>query len=584
MRLKKLQPGACFVANSPTRIHSPPVGSREQSTPTTVEESLFESDALSSVRGSTATGEKNWKIMPSAAEENAKTLTRSSTARPARSVLSNWMTYVVSGAVSFFLSPFIVRHLGNSAYGVWVLLVSMTGYLGFLDLGIRGAVTRYVAKFHSQGDHERSSWTVSSACGLFLSAGAIAVVAAFIFSVFAVPHFKIPPAYLKAAQLVVLLAGLNVAISLISGVFGGVIVGLQRFDLLSSIAIGGIGLRAMAILIALGNGKGLVTLALIQLGGTLCELLLGLAVARKLYPELRIGIGNVRRDHVALVFSFGFYAFLLHLSNYFIFFTDALVIGAFVSVSMVTFFAIGGNLANYGRDLVGGFSRTMTPLASKLEVEAGREGLQHAILKQARYCALAMWPIFITLIFRGSSFIGLWMGSSYAELSGHVLWILSVPWFVGTGTSVVASAMLGISQHKRVVPFALAEGLGNLLLSIALVKSMGILGVAWGTALPNLAIGILFWPWYIRRTLGIPLRDYAFSLWLRPAIAMLPFTFFTLAVNRWWHASNLLFFFAQVAAIYPSALVGVWYLGLSSEERHIYAQFLSRVLRPGRSV
>ncbi len=522
--------------------------------------------------------------MPNAAEENAKRAAGPSTARPARSVLSNWLTYFISGAVSFFLSPFIVRHLGNSAYGVWVLLVSMTGYLGFLDLGIRGAVTRYVAKYHSERDHEKSSRTVSSACGLFLGAGAIAVAAAVIFSVFAVPHFKIPLPYLKAAQLVVVLAGLNVAISLISGVFGGVVVGLQRFDLLSSIAVGGIGLRAIAIFIALEDGKGLVTLALIQLGGTACELSLGFLLARKLYPELRIGIGNVRRDYVALIFSFGFYAFLLHLSNYFIFFTDALVIGAFLPVSMVTFFAIGGNLTNYGRDLVGGFSRTMTPLASKLEVEAGREGLQHAILKQARYCAMAMWPIFLTFIIRGPSFIGLWMGSSYSELSGHVLWILSVPWLFGTATSVVASGILGISQHKRVVPFALAEGLGNLVLSIALVRPMGILGVAWGTAIPNLAISIFFWPWYIRRTLGIPLRNYVYSLWLRPAIAMLPFAFCTFAVNRWWHAPTLLFFFSQVAAVFPSALVGVWYLGLPSEERGSYSQFLSRffrsVLRP----
>jgi O-antigen/teichoic acid export membrane protein len=492
------------------------------------------------------------------------------------------MTYFLSGAVSFFLSPFIVRHLGNSAYGVWVLLVSMTGYLGFLDLGIRGAVTRYVAKFHSERDHEKSSRTVSSACGLFLSAGAIAVVAAIIFSIFAVPHFKIPPDYLKAAQIVVLLAGLNVAVSLISGVFGGVIVGLQRFDLLSSIAIGGVAMRAIAIFIALENGKGLVTLALIQLGGTVCELLLGLVLAKKLYPELSIGMGNIRRDHVTLIFSFGFYAFLLHLSNYFIFFTDALVIGAFLPVSMVTFFAIGGNLANYGRDLVGGFSRTMTPLASKLEVEAGREGLQKAILKQARYCAMAMWPIFLTFIIRGPLFIGLWMGASYAELSGHVLWILSVPWLFGAGASVVASGMLGISQHKRVVPFALAEGVGNLVLSIALVKPMGILGVAWGTAIPNLAISIFFWPWYIRRTLGIPLRDYAYSLWLRPAIALLPFAVCTFVVNRWWHAPTLIYFFAQVAAVFPSALLGVWFLGLPSEERDVYARFLPRFLHSGR--
>lgn len=511
--------------------------------------------------------------MPDTAEETVSKPAGSTTsARPVRSVLSNWMTYIISGVVSFFLSPFIVRHLGNSAYGVWVLLVSMTGYLGFLDLGIRGAVTRYVAKFHSERNHEKSSMTVSSACGLFLCAGAIAVVVAVGAAVFAVPHFKIPPAYIRAGQLVVVLAGLNVAISLVSGVFGGVIVGLQRFDLLSAIAIGGVAFRAVAIYLALTNGKGLVTLALIQLTGSVGELLVGLVLGRKLYPEMIISIGNVRQEHVALIFSFGLYAFLLHLSNYFIFFTDALVIGAFLPVSMVTFFAIGGNLVNYGRDLVGGFSRTMTPLASKLEVEVGHEGLQRAILQQARFCAMAMWPIFLTFIIRGHAFIGLWMGASYSDLSGHVLWVLSIPWLFGTGASVLASGMLGISQHKRVVPFALAEGISNLLLSIALVKRMGILGVAWGTTLPNLATTMVFWPWYTRRTIGVPVGKYVYSLWLRPAIAMIPFAICTYLADRWWHASGLFYFFAQIAAVLPAAALGVWFLGLSSEERKAYSQ------------
>jgi O-antigen/teichoic acid export membrane protein len=517
--------------------------------------------------------------MTVSARQEKTNLERKDAPRPARSVIANWLTYFISGAVSFFLSPFIVRHLGNSAYGVWVLLVSLTGYLGFLDLGIRGAVTRYVAKFHSERNHEKASHTVSSACGLFLAGGAIAIAVALMFSIFAVPHLKIPPPYLRAAQLVVVITGVNVAVSLISGVFGGIVVGLQRFDLLNSIALVGIGLRTTAIVIALMHGKGLVALALIQLGCTVCELIFGLVFSRKLYPELGISIGNVRQAHVGLIFSFGFYAFLLQLSNYFIFFTDALVIGSFLPVSMVTFFAIGGNLANYGRDLVGGFSRTMTPLASKLEVEAGRNVLNETILKQARFCSMAMWPIFVTFIIRGHSFIGLWMGPSYAELSGHVLWILSVPWLFGAGTSVVASAMLGISQHKRVVPFALGEGLGNLILSIALVKPLGIIGVAWGTAIPNMITSLVFWPWYIRRTVAIPLREYVYSLWLLPTIAMLPFAICTYAVDRLLPASTLLIFFAQVAAVLPTALLGVWAFGLTRQERTTYTQILSPFLR-----
>jgi O-antigen/teichoic acid export membrane protein len=492
--------------------------------------------------------------------------------RATRNVVANWLTYLISGVVSFFLSPFIVRHLGNSAYGIWVLLVSLTGYLGFLDLGIRGAVTRYVAKFHTEGKHEESSRTISSATGLFFTAGLLAVLTSLVFAFLAVPHFKIPPSYLRTAQVVVVITGLNIAISLVSGVFGGVLVGLQRFDLTNSIAVSGVAFRAVAVVLALKNGRGLITLALIQLVGTFGELAAGLLLSRRLYPQVKVAPGHLSRAHVSLIFSFGFFAFLLHLSNYLIYYTDAMVIGAFLPISMVTFFSIGGNLTIYARDLVGGFSRTMTPMASKLEVEAGLSGVQQTTLKAARLCALIMWPIFVTFIIRGRTFIGLWMGPSYVDLSGHVLWILSIPWLFGAGVSVIASAVLGVNKHKPVVPAALAEALGNLALSIALVKPMGIVGVAWGTAIPNLAANTLFWPWYSRKALGIPIRAYARAVFLVPFVTTLPFCICTYFVDRFWAAHSLAFFFLQVATVLPVAALSIWLVGLTSDERASFVQ------------
>lgn len=488
----------------------------------------------------------------------------------ARNILSNWATYLISGAISFFLSPFIVRHLGNSAYGVWVLLVSLTGYLGFLDLGIRGAVTRYIAKFHSQGAHEESSRTISSACGLFASAGLLSLVAAFLFAVFVIPHFKLPPGYYRTAQFVVLIAGANVALSLTSGVFGGLLVGLQRFELHNSIALGVMILRAIATVTALLHGYGLTSLALIQLGSTVLELTLGFVLSRRLYPEVEIAFDKFDREHVALIFSFGVFAFLLQISNYLIYYTDALVIGTFLPVGMITYFAIAGNLTIYARELVGGFSRTMTPLASKLETETGQSSLQETTLRSARYCTLLMLPIFVTFIIRGHLFISLWMGPSYADLSGHVLWILSLPWFVGASASVSAGVILGIGKHKKVVPVALAEGLSNLVMSIALAKSMGVVGVAWGTAIPNIAVSVFWWPWYIRKILGIPIRRYVWTLWILPVVAVLPFALCTYAAERFWPAHNLLGFFLQVGCVLPMALLGIWLVGLSREERTSY--------------
>lgn len=493
----------------------------------------------------------------------------------ARSVVSNWLTYLITGVVSFFLSPFIVRHLGNSAYGIWVLLVSLTGYLGFLDLGIRGAVTRYIARFHAEADHEQASRTVSSASGLFLVGGLLAIVGSGLFALYAIPHFEIPPAYIRAAQIVVLIAGANVAISLLSGIFGGILVGLQRFELHNTIALSTTGLRAVAIILALRSGKGLITLAFIQLAATVAEFILGYFFTRKLYPEMRFSVGHMYREHVAMIFSFGLFALLIQASTYVIYYTDAMVIGSFLPVSMITFFAIAGNLTIYARDLVGGFSRIMTPMISSLEVKSGVEKIREASLKAARYCALAILPVFITFILRGHSFISLWMGPAYADLSGHVLWILSFPWFLGAGAAVLCSSVLGIGKHKPVVPVAIAEGLCNLALSIFLVKRMGIIGVAYGTAIPNVIVDVCFWPWYVRRTLGIPIRDYVRSIWINPLISLLPFAVCTYAVERFSPASNLLVFFLQVAAVLPSALVGAWYFGLAREEREAYGHSLS---------
>ncbi len=68
---------------------------------------------------------------------------------------------------------------------------------------------------------------------------------------------------------------------------------------------------------------------------------------------------------------------------------------------------------------------------------------------------------------------------------------------------------------------------------------MGVVGVAWGTTIPNLGIHLFFWHSYV---LGTPSSTHIFSTWLRPAVAVVPFALFTYAAERWFPAANLLRF------------------------------------------
>ena len=65
-----------------------------------------------------------------------------------KNVSSSWFSLGVNILVGIFLSPFILHRLGDTAYGIWILIFSVTGYYGLFDLGIRSSVVRYVYDLH----------------------------------------------------------------------------------------------------------------------------------------------------------------------------------------------------------------------------------------------------------------------------------------------------------------------------------------------------------------------------------------------------------------------------------------------------
>lgn len=143
----------------------------------------------------------------------------SSKPSPVRNTLTHWGGFILSAVIGFLLSPVIVRELGDSAYGIWVLIASMIGYLGLLDLGVRGAVVRYIARFHAQGDHASASAIASTALALFTGLGLLAMLGAAILAL-GLPVFfhDVPAEYVPEARLALLIGGCGIAVNLVGGV------------------------------------------------------------------------------------------------------------------------------------------------------------------------------------------------------------------------------------------------------------------------------------------------------------------------------------------------------------------------------
>src|SRR3712207_4332280 len=96
--------------------------------------------------------------------------------RIVRNVFSNCVGLALNMATAFFMSPFLVRNLGDAWYGMWVLIRSTTGYMGLLDGGVRMAVVKFVARADATGDVGELNRTISTGFVLYcIVAGIVAL-------------------------------------------------------------------------------------------------------------------------------------------------------------------------------------------------------------------------------------------------------------------------------------------------------------------------------------------------------------------------------------------------------------------------
>ena len=491
--------------------------------------------------------------------------------------LSNWGAFVVSAVSGFFLSPFIVHGIGNDAYGAWALIGSLISYLGLLDLGVRSAVTRYVANHQSASRHAELGHLVSTALTFFTLAGVVAAAVGGAFAYWGLPHVDMPGELLAPARITVLLASLGVTISMISGVYQAIPAGTQHFRILNAVTVASTLARVVAVIIGLNAGGGIITLAAIQLAINAAVGFAMISISRRVYPELQIRPAAWRRADARTLLSFGIVSWILQIASMLIHYADPLVIAALLPVLQVTFFAIAASLIDYARQLVSGISHLIAPHASALEGSGRAADAGEAALTGARFATLISLTLLVTFIWRGATFIGLWMGPEFASACGTVLVILACARWFSASFQVTSNALIGLGRHRGLIPAAVLEAMANLALSIWLAGHYGIIGVAMGTLIPRVALTVGFAPWYMRYAAGVPISRYLYQTIVRPSLAIIPFALATIWTEHAWAADGLAIFFAQVAVALPLAVAGGWVVALDTPERDLALQGMRKL-------
>ena len=343
-----------------------------------------------------------------------------------KNVGSSWIALGMNVSVGVFLSPYILHRLGDEAFGLWVLIFSVTGYYGLFDLGIRSSIVRYVAKYSARADHNQLNRLVNTAFFAYSAIGIICLLLTFIGTRYVDAWFHVPPNFLATARLLFLMVGISVALGFPLGVFGGILEGLQRFYFLNFSSVLATLTRALFIVIALKHGAQLLTVALITVAMPLGTGLLNAIIALRLTP-VRFACSNLDRGSLRTIASYSGTTFMIIIAGRLRFKTDAMVIGTMLSAAAITYFAIASRLLDYAAEVVSSLAQIFVPMSSHSDATGDTERLKKILLAGNRACALIIFPISATLLILGKSIIATWVGMKYVPLSYPVLLVLILP-------------------------------------------------------------------------------------------------------------------------------------------------------------
>ncbi len=427
-----------------------------------------------------------------------------------------------SFVAALLLSPFIIHRLGDARYGVWVLAAEIAGYSAVFDFGIRGAVDHYVARYSSTGDRERlgrslgaASWMLTALGGLLLLAG---ILMAVLF-----PHVfnarGVSPAEIRIS---VILMTVAVGVGLPMDLYISILYGRRRLDLSNAAELVPRVIVSFATWGALAAGGSLVAMGVVHLVGRAVSWVLRVWFVSRLRIGVPIRWRNADRHSCMELFGYGWKALMVYVSWLIIGRVDVVVIGAALGSAFVTFYAIGGSVVQYAFAPIGSIVLSLTPHLTHLHAKQDAAELRRVYMEASRVTALLSAVIAAGILVFGTPFLSLWLGPKYVTgpwtmRSDAVMKILLIANLPRILQGVSWQLMFAMRRVGFLMWVSAAEAAANLALSLILVRTLSLAGVAIGTLIPMLIFSGLIvpayvlkvlqvgWGEYLKRSIGVPL-------------------------------------------------------------------------------
>lgn len=395
----------------------------------------------------------------------------------------NYVIILLNTLVGLLYTPYMLRMLGQSEYGLYSLVASVISYLTILDLGFGNAIVRYTAKFRTEGKQTEQYEMFGMFFLLYIAIGLLVLLLGSLlyFNVNVIFDKTMTIAEIEKAQVMLLLLVFNLAFTFPMSIWGSIITAYERFVFPRILNIIRIVLNTVVMICLLYMGYKALALVVVQTIFNVLTLILNFIYCKK-ELSIKMYFRNFRWEFLKEVAIYSFWIFLNAIMDRIYWSTGQFVLGATVGTAAVAVFAVAIQLEHMYMMFSSSISSVFLPKVTGMVTTSNdKKMISDLFIRTGRIQFIVMSLILSGFIVFGKQFILLWAGPGYEDA-----YIITLLFFVALFIPLIQNLGITILQARNQMKFRSLLYIGiavlALIFQVVLAKKYEGIGCAFAVA------------------------------------------------------------------------------------------------------
>ncbi len=424
-------------------------------------------------------------------------------------VFLSYLTLALSNVIALAYTPFMLRMMGQSEYGLYSLVASVVAYLTVLDFGFGNAIVRYTSKYRAEQRFDELSSLFGMFLLMYVGIGLLAfsIGVGLYFNVDWLFDRSMTVAELSKARIMILLMVFNVSITFPLSLFPSIIVAHENFIFHKTVNLVRILLQPCLMIHLLLMGHKALGMVVLMTSLNLASLLTYCWYCF-FHLKIQISFFSFQGSLLKEISAYSFFVFLTIIVDRAFWSTGQFILGMLNGTKDVAVYALVVQLCNYYMAFSLAISGVFLPKMTQLVVEKrSHKEISDLFVKIGRIQFIILGYILFGFILFGREFVFYWAGENYGMVYPLAVMLMipqTVPLIQNLGISVLQAQ--NRQQFRAFVNFTVA--LASVFAAYQLTKRFGIIGCAIATSSALLVGHGFILNWYYKAKIHLDISSF----------------------------------------------------------------------------